>query len=394
MCAMPDPILPNGHRLDNDGNNTKDLAHDFSTEITATKKAIEKKGGEVPPNAQFVVVEKGDCLWNIANEYNVDPLTLIEDNKQFKNPDLIHPGEVVVVRLPDGNKDPKSSGAVFGHQSQEKATADQGQQIASDSKAFFSDIKDPKRRREALDSALTQSSGQTSKAIIDGYLQTFEGEARNKATADLGDSFGREMQASSSPTNTDAQWQQIEADSQWFFAKIPDASLRRQALDDALTGASGRTRQEIVEGYLQTFPKGKERETAAADLKTKYSGDSDIAPAINKNSNPDTVALDNIQTAANNKSDPMASYNAVDDYLKGAGDDTDEFLRRCGVVINHDFGANDENINKAVTFEGGLAVVAFSRKPDHKDLTDQFANLFPESERNDVKNFLYATSHS
>jgi len=192
---MPDPIGPNGLRFDNDPEKTRNhntetqLAHNFTAEIAEVKKIIKNSGGEVPQNAQFVVVEKGDCLWDIAEEYNVDPQTLIDDNKQFQdNPDLIHPDEIVVVRLPDGNKAPESGGAVFGHQQQEKSedindsvqTTDiknkaegQWQQIEGDSIAFFSGIKDPKQRREALDSALTQATGRTRQEIVEGYLDTF-----------------------------------------------------------------------------------------------------------------------------------------------------------------------------------------------------------------------------
>ena len=41
---------------------------------------------------------KGDTLWGIAKEYGVELAALIRANPQIKNPNLIHPGEVV--RIP------------------------------------------------------------------------------------------------------------------------------------------------------------------------------------------------------------------------------------------------------------------------------------------------------
>ena len=43
-------------------------------------------------------VGKGDTLWGIAKEYGVELAALIRANPQIKNPNLIHPGEVV--RIP------------------------------------------------------------------------------------------------------------------------------------------------------------------------------------------------------------------------------------------------------------------------------------------------------
>lgn len=42
-------------------------------------------------------VVKGDSLWKIAVKYEVGLSEIIELNKQFKNPDLIYPGQIVYI---------------------------------------------------------------------------------------------------------------------------------------------------------------------------------------------------------------------------------------------------------------------------------------------------------
>ena len=46
-------------------------------------------------------VAKGDTLWKIAVKYQVGLSEIIAANPQFKNPDLIYPGQKVYVPLPD-----------------------------------------------------------------------------------------------------------------------------------------------------------------------------------------------------------------------------------------------------------------------------------------------------
>lgn len=50
--------------------------------------------GSRPGGANYTVV-RGDCLWNIARRHGVSLRDLIAANPQFKNPDLIHPGDAV-----------------------------------------------------------------------------------------------------------------------------------------------------------------------------------------------------------------------------------------------------------------------------------------------------------
>lgn len=46
-------------------------------------------------------VQKGDSLWIIAKKYQVGLSEIIEANPQFKNPDMIYPGDKVTVPLLD-----------------------------------------------------------------------------------------------------------------------------------------------------------------------------------------------------------------------------------------------------------------------------------------------------
>jgi uncharacterized YkwD family protein/spore coat assembly protein SafA len=46
-------------------------------------------------------VRKGDSLWIIANKYQVGISEIISANPQFRNPDLIYPGDKVIIPLMD-----------------------------------------------------------------------------------------------------------------------------------------------------------------------------------------------------------------------------------------------------------------------------------------------------
>ncbi|WP_026581541.1 CAP domain-containing protein [Bacillus sp. J33] len=42
-------------------------------------------------------VEKSDTLWKIANKFHADLQDIIQSNSQIKNPDLIYPGQTVII---------------------------------------------------------------------------------------------------------------------------------------------------------------------------------------------------------------------------------------------------------------------------------------------------------
>jgi hypothetical protein len=100
---MATRIDANGYILNADGRVDKTVDQSKHAEF---KKYIEQEwkknnpGKDVPPPDQTIVlVEKGDCLWTIAEEAGADPVTTAyQINDQFQdNPDLIFPGEIVFV---------------------------------------------------------------------------------------------------------------------------------------------------------------------------------------------------------------------------------------------------------------------------------------------------------
>lgn len=50
-----------------------------------------------PGQESCYIVKKGDTLWGIAHRYGVSLQSLIQNNPQIKNPNLIYPGDRVVV---------------------------------------------------------------------------------------------------------------------------------------------------------------------------------------------------------------------------------------------------------------------------------------------------------
>lgn len=52
-----------------------------------------------PEDHDIYIVQRGDSLWKIAVKYQVGLSEIIASNPQFKNPDLIYPGDKVYVPL-------------------------------------------------------------------------------------------------------------------------------------------------------------------------------------------------------------------------------------------------------------------------------------------------------
>lgn len=73
-----------------DGYNEKLTARDFSGE--ASNAAVKSSGQK---NACIVV--SGDTLWGIAKRWNVSLESLLQANPGIKNPNLIRPGDKVVI---------------------------------------------------------------------------------------------------------------------------------------------------------------------------------------------------------------------------------------------------------------------------------------------------------
>ena len=70
--------------------------------------------------AQTYTVQKGDSLWKIAVQYEVGLSELIAANPQFSNPNLIYPGDAVVIPVKDAQIDAMEK-RVFELVNQERA---------------------------------------------------------------------------------------------------------------------------------------------------------------------------------------------------------------------------------------------------------------------------------
>lgn len=77
-----------------------------------------------PAFAQHCDVKKGDSMWRIAKRYNVEFRRILELNKHYKNPHMIHPRDEI--ELPDGSTGAGTNNAGTGDQETENdKTADQ-----------------------------------------------------------------------------------------------------------------------------------------------------------------------------------------------------------------------------------------------------------------------------
>ena len=82
-----------------------------------------------PANAQHCDTQKGDSMWRIAKRYKIPFREILELNKHFPNPDLIHPNDKI--QMPEGehgtsSDEPNSSkGMEIAEQSGSTVQADQ-----------------------------------------------------------------------------------------------------------------------------------------------------------------------------------------------------------------------------------------------------------------------------
>ena len=78
--------------------------------VVATASVANAQGGPSPRNGacfyedtnyrgRSFCVESGDSLWEIANYFHISLKHLLSANPQIKNPDIIHPGDTLTIRL-------------------------------------------------------------------------------------------------------------------------------------------------------------------------------------------------------------------------------------------------------------------------------------------------------
>lgn len=72
---------------------------DYLTKNYGDERETENSGSTPETKITYTVV-KGDNLWNIAKKYNMNWNELYEMNKEVvgSNPDLIHPGQILVIK--------------------------------------------------------------------------------------------------------------------------------------------------------------------------------------------------------------------------------------------------------------------------------------------------------
>lgn len=72
--------------------------------------------------AQHCVTRKHDSMWKIAERYNIHFKDILEMNKHYKNPHLIHPEDKI--EIPDSHAGTSSEKAQNGHSEPQTATGD------------------------------------------------------------------------------------------------------------------------------------------------------------------------------------------------------------------------------------------------------------------------------
>lgn len=79
-------------------------------------------GSATPASAQHCVTRKHDSMWKIAERYNIHFKDILEMNKHYKNPHLIHPEDKI--EIPDSHAGTSSDNAQNGHSEPQTATGD------------------------------------------------------------------------------------------------------------------------------------------------------------------------------------------------------------------------------------------------------------------------------
>lgn len=108
-------------------------------------------------NAQHCETQRGDSMWRIAKRYKIPFKEILELNRHYKNPDLIHPNDDI--QLPDGEHG----------QSTDQVNSEKGKEIAEQANSTV-------QADEVLELVNQERSKQGLKAL------TLSGELTNVAT--------------------------------------------------------------------------------------------------------------------------------------------------------------------------------------------------------------------
>lgn len=109
-------------------------------------------------NAQHCETQRGDSMWRIAKRYKIPFKEILELNRHYKNPDLIHPNDDI--QLPDGEHG----------QSTDQVNSEKGKEIAEQANSTVQadqvlDLVNQERSKAGL-KALTLSGELTNVATI------------------------------------------------------------------------------------------------------------------------------------------------------------------------------------------------------------------------------------
>lgn len=102
-----------------------------------------------PAFAQHCDVKKGDSMWRIAKRYNVEFRRVLELNRHYKNPHMIHPRDEV--ELPDGTTGSETTqGGQGDTQKENDKTADQNNSEQAKEVLKLVNTERAKQKLEAL----------------------------------------------------------------------------------------------------------------------------------------------------------------------------------------------------------------------------------------------------